>query len=50
MSEVLAGSNGKAPKLTYTWKRALAHGANRHRGKHHTRHHAKQHRKRRTKH
>jgi hypothetical protein len=46
ISEVLAGSNGKAPKLTYTWKKALAHGANRHLGRHHSRHHAKHHRKR----
>jgi hypothetical protein len=50
ISEVLAGSNGKAPKLTYSWKNAVAHGANRHRGKHHTRHHAKHHRKRHTQH
>jgi hypothetical protein len=50
ISEVLAGSNGKTPKLTYTWKKALAHGANRRHVNHHTKRYAKHHRKRHAKH
>lgn len=50
MTEVLAGSNGQTPKFTYTWKNALAHGANGHHVRHHTKRHAKHHRKHHAKH
>lgn len=30
LAEVLAAGSGKAPKFVYTWKQALAHGANGH--------------------
>jgi hypothetical protein len=30
LAEVLAASSGKAPRFVYTWKQALAHGANGH--------------------
>jgi hypothetical protein len=50
VTELLAGSDGKTPQLTYRWKNALRHGANRHPGatpaKRHVRHQAKHHHRR----
>jgi hypothetical protein len=34
IAEVLAAGSGKAPKFAYTWKQALAHGADGHRVRH----------------
>jgi hypothetical protein len=45
VTEVLAGSNGSSPKLTYSWKNALAHGANHYRHRHRSHHRGRHHHK-----
>jgi len=54
VTELLAGSSGKTPQFTYTWKNALRHGANGQRitspAKHHSKHGKARHRKHHRKH